>query len=283
MYWKHLIISACMGCLALSLRAQKARQFSPSDYIEPYQLDVTFNKTTNLVFPGAIASVDKGSRDIMVQRTAGAENILKVKAGTRGFDETNLSVVTSDGKLYSFLVRYQEHLRYLNVTIGKEPVSAAPGAPAAGAPMNEGELSAYAQIALEADKNIGGVGDKSSGMSLRVEGFYVKGGILFCRLRLQNASAIPYDVDQFRFYIRDKKQAKRTAFQEVEIQPAYILGDPSTLKGTETKTLVFAVPKFTIPDGKYLVVAIMEKNGGRHLSLKIKNRKIMKATLLPDL
>jgi hypothetical protein len=40
---------------------------------------------------------------------------------------------------------------------------------------------------------------------------------------------------------------------------------------------VIALPKFTIPDGKYLSIQIMEKNGGRNLFLKVRNRKIMKA------
>jgi hypothetical protein len=47
--------------------------------------------------------------------------------------------------------------------------------------------------------------------------------------------------------------------------------------------LVFALEKFTIPDAKYLAIQIMEKNGGRHLSMKINNRKIMQAIPLADL
>jgi len=36
-------------------------------------------------------------------------------------------------------------------------------------------------------------------------------------------------------------------------------------------------PKFTIPDKKYLFIQIMEKNGGRHLQLRVHNRTIVKA------
>jgi uncharacterized protein DUF4138 len=47
--------------------------------------------------------------------------------------------------------------------------------------------------------------------------------------------------------------------------------------------IVFAINKFTIPDRKYLSIEINEKNGGRNLSLKLKNRIIMEAIPLPDL
>src|SRR3954465_2162110 len=75
-------------------------------FIDPYPLQITYNKTTNLVFPYTIKSVDRGSPDILVQKARYADTILQLKAGREGFKETNLSVVTTDGKLYSFLLQY---------------------------------------------------------------------------------------------------------------------------------------------------------------------------------
>jgi len=80
-----------------------------------------------------------------------------------------------------------------------------------------------------------------------------------------------------KFYIKDEKKAKRTASQEIEIQPIYVKGDTSTIKGEAKSLIVFALPKFTIPDKKYLSVQLMEKNGGRNLQLHIGNRIIIKA------
>src|SRR4051794_30412871 len=72
--------------------------------IEPYPLKITLNKTTILVFPYAIKGVDRGSADVLAQKAKGVENILLLKAGKENFSETNLSVITADGKLYSFLL-----------------------------------------------------------------------------------------------------------------------------------------------------------------------------------
>ena len=94
---------------------------------------------------------------------------------------------------------------------------------------------------------------------------------------MKNQSNINYDIDQLRFFIRDRKKAKRTATQEIEIGPLYVQNDTPTIKGLSEQIFVFALPKFTIPDQKYLAVQFMEKNGGRHLELNVKDRKIIKA------
>ncbi len=92
-----------------------------------------------------------------------------------------------------------------------------------------------------------------------------------------------YDIDLLRFYIRDKKKSNRTAVQENELTPLYVAGNITQVKAYSTTVVVVALDKFTIPDAKYLALQIMEKNGGRHLSMKMSNKKIMQAITLPDL
>src|ERR1022692_904991 len=84
--------------------------------IEPYPLQVGINKTTNLIFPYEIKSVDRGSRDVLVQKAKGIENVLQVKAAIQNFIATNLSVITADGKLYSFIVHYTNDPPLLNLS-----------------------------------------------------------------------------------------------------------------------------------------------------------------------
>lgn len=68
--------------------------------ISPYALEVTFNKTTHVIFPSAIRYVDLGSADLLAAKADGTENVLRVKAALRDFSrESNLSVITEDGRL----------------------------------------------------------------------------------------------------------------------------------------------------------------------------------------
>lgn len=71
--------------------------------IPPYALEVTFSKTTHVIFPSAIRYVDLGSADLLAAKADGTENVLRVKAALRDFSrESNLAVITEDGAYYSF-------------------------------------------------------------------------------------------------------------------------------------------------------------------------------------
>ena len=70
-------------------------------------LCIATDKTTSLVFPFAIRHVDRGTKSVLVQPVKEVPNILLVKAAAKNFPETNLSVVTDDGSVYSFMVCYE--------------------------------------------------------------------------------------------------------------------------------------------------------------------------------
>ena len=143
-------------------------------------------------------------------------------------------------------------------------------------------MSAYANAILDNRQNTYGIKDKKSGVIAKIKGIYIKGDVLYFQLDLMNISAVDYDIDLFRFYISDEKKNKRTAVQENDLRPLYVAGNISKVKAKSNTTIVVALDKFTILDAKYLAVQIIEKNGGRHLLIKIRNRKIMRATSLPD-
>ena len=66
--------------------SQNSLQTEKTSIIEPQHLAISFYKTTNLIFPFAIKSVDRGSKDVLVQIAKGVENILQVKAAKSNFD-----------------------------------------------------------------------------------------------------------------------------------------------------------------------------------------------------
>src|SRR5919199_120221 len=76
--------------------------------IRSYYVDLAFNKTTCIIFKSPIRSVDLGSKDIIADKASAVDNVLRVKASTIGFNETNFSVMTADGQFYSFVVNYNE-------------------------------------------------------------------------------------------------------------------------------------------------------------------------------
>lgn len=245
--------------------------------IESYPITITTHKTTNLIFPYEIQSVDRGSLEVLVQKAKGVENILQLKAAVETMNETNLTVITSDGKFYSFLLRYTENPVALNFSFGKREESKIAFAPGM---YNKGLLYSNAQIALGKKKRIHGVKSKRYGMKLHLDGLFIKDNVMYYRFMVENTSDIRYDIDQLRFFVRDAKKSKRTTYQETELSPLYVYKDTAVVDGQSQQFLVVALAKQTIPNQKYLAVQLMEDHGGRHLELKIKNRKLMRATVL---
>jgi conjugative transposon TraN protein len=117
---------------------------------------------------------------------------------------------------------------------------------------------------------------------LQLNGLYSRDNVIFYQLEIQNHSPIRYDSEGLHFFIRDKQQARRTASQEIQITPLHRFGDAATIHGQSRQVLVLALPKFTIPDQKYLAIQLLEKNGGRHLLLKVHHRTLLKARPVLD-
>ena len=276
-----LITGIFLFLSGISAFSQNANLVSTTS-IEPYPLSIAFDKTTSLVFPYAIKSVDRGSQSVLAQKARGVENILQIKAGKEGFEETNLTVITAEGKLYCFLLNYARQPSVLNLTFGT-PKPPYKDALFSSEDHNEGEIQAYSDAVTVEKKKVHGINDKKYGMKFRLNGLYIHDNVMYYRIKMENQSNINYDIDQLRFFISDRKKAKRTATQEIEIKPLYVENDTLTVEGHSEDIFVFALPKFTIPDQKYLAIQLMEKNGGRHLELDVHNKALLRSTVLSPL
>lgn len=268
--------------MLVSLFALKSfSQENKFSFIPSAHLTVTCNKTTNIIFPYSVQSIDRGSKDILVQQPKGTENIVQVKADKQNFAQTNLSVITIDGKLYSFTVDYNPQPGQLNIIVGKDdsiinssntPVILSIG-------YNEALIKSVSEKILEGEaKN--GKADKSNQMKLQLAGIYINQNMVYFRLQVQNKSKISYDADDISFAVKDRQKSKRTATQELNLTPVYSYMPFTNVQADSSATCVIALPKFTLPNSKYLSIQVLEKNGGRNLNLSLRNRQIMKAVAI---
>jgi len=273
------MVMMCWIFFSAQLFAQQTR-VEITNKVSPLPLTVGYNQTMNLIFPYGIKSVDKGSKDLLVQKAKGVENVLQVKAGKEDFEVTNLTVITSDGQLYSFLLSYEARPANLNIELGVQAAGKNRDVIFSASSDNEASRDAAAERVALKKPYLRGVRDAKFDITLRLTGLYIKDDMLYFQLSLENVSHINYDIDQLRFFIRDQKKSKRTASQEIEIIPQQITGNAKIIRGNSRQVVVVAIPKFTIPDKKYLVVQLIESNGGRHLSIVIQNRHLINSSLL---
>lgn len=251
---KQLFIFILLSCLVNSTPAQTT-------------IDLSTDKTSSLVFYSPIVHVDRGAKLILVQAVKDAPNVLLLKAGAKNFTETNLSVVTSDGSVYSFAIRY----------------AASPQDYIYKIPAQKQNLTkSYADHIIDNPKTKKGISDRKWQMVFEVSGIYVHENVLYFQLQLTNNSPIDYETELLRFFICDRKKAKRTTVQEQELTPIHVSNDLRQVKAMSRSVVVVAVQKFTVPDAKQMLIQLMEKNGGRHLQLKVNNRKLMQSIRLPS-
>lgn len=278
-------------------------------------LVISANKTCMLIFPAAIQSADRGAAYVLAQRVKGAENILKVKAGKAGFEPSSLTVVTKDGQVFAFRVRYEKDPPYLvldlrrsdkNMPAGADSDEAGNGAGNGatavrfkGTLLNSAEMQRSAALVKGRPCFVKGVRVHKQSLDFGLEGIYIHGDVLFFSFRLFNGSGIPFELGSLRFFIRDVKTAKRTAVQDNELNVLFMQswGTPEAGKTQDHEKemgmgrgrnkdrqrgqmIVVALDRFTMADKKALMIDLREKEGDRSVVLRLKERKLLKAEVL---
>jgi len=245
------------------------RCFSQSS-IPLYPLQISLDKTTTIIFPYSIISVDLGSQDVLAQKAKGIENVLQLKANKKDFHQTNVSVFTADGKLYPFMVTYFPDPSTLNLSFATSPV-----VQITDEPLNPALLDSVAKL-ISVQKQFLHKKTYNEDVRLTLKGIYINENLLWLSFDIRNYSLIEYRPDYLQFSIRDKRQAKRTAIQETRLTPVYMSPFPA-IPGHEHKQWIIGFKHFTIPRDKRLICEISEAQNGRLLILMIRHRSLFKA------
>lgn len=279
---KQFLILVAFVATAFSVNAQQStgdlyegltRKITYERMIPPYGLEVTFDKTVHVIFPSAVRYIDLGSANIIAGKADGSENVVRVKAAVKGFEtETNFSVITDEGSFYTFNVKYANEPIKLNVEM-KDFIH---DGEAVNQPNNAMDIY-LTELGNESPKvvhlimksiyksdkrKVKHIGCKRFGIQYFLKAIYTYNGMLYFHTQVKNSSNVPFDVDFIRWKIVDKKVAKRTAIQETVIEPLRAYNFIMQVNGKHSERTIFAMDKFTIPDGKQLVVELFEKNGG---------------------
>jgi conjugative transposon TraN protein len=277
-----------IGCSILSSAQVTTKKALTTSKMEPYRLEVTYDKTSHLIFPSPIRYVDLGSDYLIASKAEDAENVLRVKASVKDFEsETNFSVITQEGSFYSFNVTYDaspQTLTYDLVTMQKT-VDKTGGQHVLFEEL--GKSSNLADLLLETihkrdDRVIKHIGAKSFGLRFILKGIYIHNGKYYFHTQLVNRTNVPFLIDFMNFKIVDKKTTKRTVVQERLLQPLRMYKPLNEINGKSIERNVFLLDQFTIDDDKVLRIEVFEKNGGRNQSFEIENSDLLRARLIKD-
>lgn len=238
-------------------------------------------KMTNLVFPVPIVAGVKVSRDVLMQQPKGIDNVIELKAIRRNFPPTNVSVYGKDGELYSFDLHYVEDAGVLNFrvvagsgagvgdTVFQAPIRLS------GLPVDGMRLERDASL-LAGGRGFLSFSARAGGMRLRLQGIYLRDGLLWLCFRLRNGSRVGFTVGYMRVFVEDGKQLKRTAGQEVDMARVYD-GLMGAVPGSGMRAFACGFAPFTLARGKRLVVEMADASGGRQLELRVKGKVLLRA------
>lgn len=262
--------------------------------VTPHGVQVTFAKTVHIIFPSAVRYVDLGSNWIIAGKADGAENVIRVKATTEGFPgETNFSVICEDGSFYSFNARYAHEPEMLNIEM-KDFLENGDTTDFSHTRMNiyfrelAGESPLLVKLIMQSiykedRREIRHLGCKRFGVQFLLKSVHSHNGLFYFHTETRNRSNVAFRTDFIRFKIVDKKMPKRTAIQERVIDPVRSYNEVLVTEGKSDVRTVYAVPQFTIPDDKLLVIELFEKDGGRHQTIRVENADLVAAKQINEL
>ena len=257
--------------------------------IEPYRIEVTYSKTSHLLFPAAIRYVDLGSDYLIASKAEDAENVLRIKASVRNFEEeTNFSVITEDVHFYNFNVDYNPLAVDLNYNLlgMQKGISRSPTNDVLFEELGKNSPSLVSDLMetiYKKDKRIiKNKGARSFGIEFLLKGLYIDDGKFYFHTQVTNCSHVSFNIDFVTFKVVDKKLAKRTVIQERTLSLLKVYKPLGAIKGKTVEPNVLLLDQFTIAKDKVLLIEIYEKNGDRHQVLKLKNSDLVKAKLIAE-
>ena len=142
--------------------------------------------------------------------------------------------------------------------------------------MPMAEMARYAWAVYSSDRKYNQIVTKAHGMKAMVNNIYAVGDYFFIDYSLQNKTKIPYDIEEIRVKLTDKKETKATNSQTIELSPVFTLNSSRKFKKNYRNVLV--LPKLTFPDEKVLRLEISENQiSGGVIVLTIEYEDILHA------
>ncbi|WP_333616378.1 conjugative transposon protein TraN [Bacteroides pyogenes] len=240
--------------------------------------------TTHIVMPENIKLVDISTAKIVGNQCT--DNIVRIKPY---LESDSLQAVGSykDNELLGTITLIGErHIAQYDILYTQSPGMAASIFevpynhtrsyinPEVSMPM--AEMARYAWAVYSSDRKYNQIVTKEHGMKAVVNNIYAVGDYFFIDYSLQNKTKIPYDIEEIRVKLTDKKETKATNSQTIELSPVFTLNSSRKFKKNYRNVLV--LPKLTFPDEKVLRLEISENQiSGRVIVLIIEYEDILHA------
>ncbi|WP_190810331.1 DUF4138 domain-containing protein [Flagellimonas sp. S3867] len=236
-----------------------------------------------LFFPSEIKQGIVGNSNFVFTYNREKQQTLGLLKAVPGKD-SNLLVITDDGSIYSYIIRYAKELQYPNrfiteperigterqgmgITSRKEvPRETVRDSSVPVKRVGEKFLeSCDALLRLPKRKNIK---KKTKGLSLAVTNMYHMENGAYVQFEVRNSSGTQFEFGELELYKVSGERARKASFQELELMPIYKHNIPEKIDHGQTASFVYVLPRFHLDKREKLRAVLSERSTNRMISLK---------------
>jgi len=238
--------------------------------------------TTHIVMPERIKMVDLSTQKVIGNQCA--DNMVRIKPYMGG---DSIPTHYAEGELLATLTLIGErHIAQYDLVYTAQPDCAATifqvpyehtqsyVNPEVSMPLSD--MARYAWAIYGSSRKYNQIVSQANGIKATVNNIYTVGDYFFIDYSLENKTKIAYDIEELRVKLTDKREAKATNAQTIELTPVFSLNTAKRFKKHYRNVLV--LPKLTFPDEKVLRLEISENQiSGRVIYITIEYEDILHA------
>ena len=244
---------------------------------------------TALIFPSEIRQGISGATNFVFTHNRERGQRIGLLKATKGAN-SNLLVITTDGQVYSYILKYSNQLKELNrFVLATESI----GNEKEGRTKVKGKLnwipSLFTIETMDSDSNYNtkyskeflekscasllerpekkNIRQSKDGMSLAIKNMVYYDDLVYMQFEIKNDSGIDFEIDYLKLMILTGNTKRQSSLQTNTLVPKYIYKTPKKTRYAETSRFVYVLPKFTFSAKERMQVYLKELNGNRELVL----------------
>lgn len=260
-----------MMCVAIvsAVHAQKS-------FYDMEQLTVNENVSTIITASEPIRLVDISTDSVVGDRPL--DNVIRLKPKTANHRDGEVmgivTIITERYRVQYALVytsRMEEAVTDKEVELVERNAFHNPEVS-----MSTVDMVSYAMKVWQSPAKYRSTFTSQNKMKMRLNNIYVVGEYFFIDFSVENNTNLPFDIDELRVKLQDKKQQKSTNVQTIELKPALVLD--RSVRFRKGYRNIIVLKKITFPNDKVLSIELSEKQiSGRTISMNLDYEDVLAA------
>lgn len=234
-------------------------------------LQISHQGTTTVLFPAAIKELDIGSSEVVCKRVGEKPNCIWIKAVSEHLQPTNITILTSDDRLYVLKVAYSEAPASW---VLKVETSCALLIDWMSRKEKQPEQVEEIQQKDKRPKQrkCAVVKKAKQGLRATLRDWAYQEGSYAMDWELSNRAAVPFELGRIQYWIVTDNHSKRSATQSVAVPVFAVHLETTAIQQEGKQNILVTVPSFWITKNQYAKIVWMDKKGERFLQVNIKPR-----------